>query len=61
MLNNMNDLFLLGLTALLHSFVSVNNKLDLCVDLWVCKITYLFAYATSAAAAMTDLAKYETK
>ena len=36
-------------------------KLDLCVDLWMCEITYLFAYTTSATAAMVDLAKYETK
>ena len=64
MLNDMNDLFLLGLTALLHSFVSAIItiiKLGLCVDLWMCEITYLFAYAISATAAMTDLAKYETK
>ena len=35
-------------------------KLDLCVDLWMCEITYLFAYAISAAA-MVGLVKYETK
>ena len=27
----------------------------------MCEITYLFAYAISATAAMTGLAKYETK
>ena len=31
------------------------------LDLWMYEITYLFAYAISATAAMTDLAKYETK
>ena len=64
MLNDMNDLFLLGLTALLHSFVSAIItiiKLGLCVDLWMCEITYLFAYAISATATMTGLAEYETK